>query len=203
VTGFWAQLVGPKVAAVLGLGCLGFGGLMIALHFSGQKLPPAPSRAELQEVRGRVVVVAATDSGLYNHPSSRMLNALEGWQVVLAPEGDAEPITLRLGDGPPFGSSRSLDLSHVERLLPRGAFVIAQVHGGPWVWHLERDGQVLVDFEERRAAHERRASRDVWLMSLLPLLGLALCGRALFARRHGPPTAEGELGTRASEQGKA
>lgn len=201
MTGLWAQLFGPKVMGVLGLGCLGFGGLMVALHFSGKKLPPAPSRAELQEVRGRVVVVAATDSGLYSHRSSRMQNALEGWQVVLAPDGDAEPVTLRLEDGPPFGSSRSLDLAHVERLLPRGALVSAYVHDGPSVWHLERDGQVLVDFEERRAAHERRASGDVWLMIFLPLLGLALCGRALFAWLHEPPAPGGEHS--ASGQGPA
>jgi hypothetical protein len=203
VTGLWAQLLGPKVMGVLGLGCLGFGGLMVALHLSGQKLPPAPSRAELQEVRGRVVVVAAADSGLYNHPSSRMQNALEGWQLVIAPEGEAETVTLRLGDGPPFGSSRSLDLSRIEGLLPRGALVSARVHGGPWVWHLERDGQVLVDFEEQRKAHERRASRDVWLMVLLPLLGLALCGRALFAWLYEPSAVDGELRKGASEQGEA
>lgn len=189
---------------LLGLGCLAFGGLMVALHFSGQKLPPAPARAALQEIRGRVVVVSAADSGIYNHPSSRMRNALEGWQVLLDPEGGADPVTVRIGDWPPFGSSRSLELSRVERLLPKGALVSAHVHEGPLVWHLERDGQVLVDFDERVAGHERRAALDVWLMVGLVLLGLSMCGRAVFAWLHEPPLDErGELREGASTRGEA
>jgi hypothetical protein len=71
------------------------------------------------------------------------------------------------------------------------------------VWHLERDGQVLVDFDERLADHERLASREVWLMVLLPLLGLLLCGRAVFTWLHQAPPEGGEHRPRASTQGKA
>jgi hypothetical protein len=202
VNGLWSQLFGPKVMGLLGLGCLGFGGLMIALYFTGQKLPPAPQRAELQEVRGRVVVVTARDSGIYSHPNSRLRNALEGWQVLLDPGGNADPVTVQLGDWPPFGSSRSLELSRVERLLPKGALVKAYVHEGPVVWHLERDDQVLVSFDERLADYERRASLDVWLMVLLPLLGLLMCGRAAYGWLHAPAPHEGEH-QRASLEHKA
>jgi hypothetical protein len=198
----WAQLFGPKVMGLLGLGCLGFGGLMIGLFLSGHKPPPAPQRAELQEIRGRVVVVSARDSGLYNHSNSRMRNALEGWQLLIAPEGNADPVTVHIGDWPPFGSSRSLDLSRVERLLPKGALVKAYVHEGPLVWHLERDDQVLVDFDERLTDYERRASLDVWLMVLLPLLGLLMCGRAAYGWLHQPDSDEGER-QRATTEGKA
>jgi hypothetical protein len=203
VNGLWAQLFGPKVMGLLGLGCLGFGGLMIALHFGGQKLPPAPQRAALQEVRGRVVVVTARDSGIYHHSNSRMRNALEGWQLLIDPGGDAEPVTVQIGDWPPFGSSRSLDLSRVERLLPKGALVKAYVDEGALVWQLEAGDRVLVEFDERLADYERRASLDVWLMILLPLLGLLLCGRAVFAWLHQPPPEDGDLPQRTSPEGKA
>jgi hypothetical protein len=203
VSSLWAQLLGPKVMGLLGLGCLGFGGLMLALYFSGQKPPPAPQRAALQEVRGRVVVVTARDSGIYSHSNSRMRNALAGWQVLLDPGGNAEPVTLHVGDWPPFGSSRSLDLARVESLLPKGTLVRAYVHEGPLVWHLEREGRVLVDFDERLADYERRAALDVWLMVLLPLIGLLMCGRAVFAWLHEPPGDDGELRQRGSTEGKA
>lgn len=189
MSGIGAALVRSKLLGALGLACLGFTGLMIALRWAGRELPPAPSRASLQQVRGRVVVVSPADSGIYHHPSSRMQNALDGWHLVVDPGEGAQPVALQVAAAPPFGSSRSLDLARVQELLPRGAPVKAFIHGGPLVWHLERDGRVLVDFEERLAAYERRASLDVWLMVLLPLLGLALCAIALFAGRCPRPPA--------------
>lgn len=70
MSGIGAALVRSKLLGALGLACLGFTGLMIALRWAGRELPPAPSRASLQQVRGRVVVVSPADSGIYHHPSS-------------------------------------------------------------------------------------------------------------------------------------
>jgi hypothetical protein len=180
---------GAKVMGVLGLACLLFGGVLLAFYLSGKRLPPPPERSELAEVAGNVVVVTYGETAVFY--ARKYQQVVKGWQLVVDPGQRQEPVTLAIGEWPPFGAARDLDLGRVEALLPRGARVRAWVQGSPLVWHLESEGKVLVDYAERRAAHEAVASRDLWLMVLLLVLGPLLCARAVWAWWAEPSRAEG------------